>query len=273
MTGSVLSAAKRFRYTLAAGATAVVIGAGFTIAGVSQQSDAAERTSANVPLTTQAPIDLEGDSSGTAERDPVLAAQQEELQKLLSKASVAPPTSSSPSPSKTSSSPKPSRTTAAPAPKTESTKDEDGGSGEAASSSSSVLEQVLAHINAARSDAGLDPYTLDATLSEAAAIHNQLCIDNGTLNHQFGGEAPIGERFVGVQWSSAGENLGLASSGSSDADIVDAANGSTDSMLAEVAPDDGHKRNLLSKDFKRIGLSVVRDPDSKIMYMTQDFVG
>ncbi|MCY1142429.1 CAP domain-containing protein [Actinoplanes sp. Pm04-4] len=50
-----------------------------------------------------------------------------------------------------------------------------------------------------------------------------------------------------------------------------AANGLTDSMLAEVPPDDGHRKNLLNKDLKRIGLSVVRDSKG-VTWMVQDFV-
>jgi uncharacterized protein YkwD len=74
-----------------------------------------------------------------------------------------------------------------------------------------------------------------------------------------------------VRWSSAGENIGFGSSGSSDAQIIKAANGLTDSMLAEVPPNDGHRKNLLNKGFKRIGLSIVRDAKG-ITWMTQDFV-
>ena len=43
-------------------------------------------------------------------------------------------------------------------------------------------------------------------------------------------------------------------------------------MLAEVPPEDGHRKNLLSKSFKRIGLSVVRESGGKV-WLTQDFVG
>jgi uncharacterized protein YkwD len=94
------------------------------------------------------------------------------------------------------------------------------------------------------------------------------------LSHQCSGEGGIGDRFSaqGVSWRSAGENIGYGSSGSGDAAMIKAANGLTDGMLAEVAPNDGHKKNLLSTGFKKIGLSVVRDGNG-ITWMTQDFVG
>jgi uncharacterized protein YkwD len=141
------------------------------------------------------------------------------------------------------------------------------------STDDSVLGQVLAHINAARADAGLSALTLDDDLSKASAIHNQLMINGCGLEHQCSGESGIGDRFSaqGVKWTSAGENIGFGSSGGSDAEIIKAANGLTDSMLAEKPPNDGHRKNLLNTGFKRIGLSVVRDSKG-VTWMTQDFV-
>jgi uncharacterized protein YkwD len=93
------------------------------------------------------------------------------------------------------------------------------------------------------------------------------------LEHQCPGESGLGDRFTaqGVRWTSAGENIGFGSSGSRDAQIIEAANGLTDSMLAEKPPNDGHRKNLLNTGFKRIGLSIVRDAKG-ITWMTQDFV-
>jgi uncharacterized protein YkwD len=133
---------------------------------------------------------------------------------------------------------------------------------------------VLDHINAARADEGLAALSLDTSLSQAAALHNQRMIDGCGLSHQCSGEGGLGERFSaqGVRWSSAGENIGFGFADNSDAAIVKAANGLCDSMLAEVPPADGHRKNLLSKGFERIGLSVVRESGGKV-WLTQDFVG
>jgi uncharacterized protein YkwD len=133
---------------------------------------------------------------------------------------------------------------------------------------------VLAHINAARDKEGLPAYRLDSSLSKASALHNQLMINGCGLEHQCSGEGDIGKRFSAqnVDWSSAGENIGFGSANSGNSAIIRAADGLTDSMLAEVAPEDGHRKNLLSKSFTRIGLSVVRDGKG-IVWMTQDFVG
>ncbi|KUL40474.1 CAP domain-containing protein [Actinoplanes awajinensis] len=263
-----LSAAARFRYTLVAGTTAVVIGSGFTVAGLMQRSSAdPSPRSADVPFAAAA-ADPSTDAGLLTDEDAFPA-------------SAAPSASSSPTP-RASASKKPTatpavrKTTTAPATKktTKTATTAGGGGNTAPATADTILDLVLAHINAARVDEGLSELTLDTKLSKASAIHNQLMIDGCGLAHVCDGESDIGDRFSaqGVSWSSAGENIGYGSSGSSAADMVKAANGLTDSMLAEVPPNDGHRKNLLSKSFKKIGLSVVRD-DKGITWMTQDFVG
>jgi uncharacterized protein YkwD len=244
-----MSAAARFRYTMVAGATAVVIGSGFTVVGLNKHADAQAtvRTAATEPLAPP---------PSSASPDVVLSDASE---------------SPSPTPSATKPKPKPSptkkKTTAPSTPKPTKAKKTvpvtDG----------PVVDQVLDHINAARAAEGLGALTLDTQLSKASAKHNQLMIDGCGLSHQCSGEQGLGDRFTaqGVQWSSAGENIGFGSSGSSDAQIVKAANGLTDSMLAETPPNDGHRKNLLNKGFQRIGLSIVRDSKG-VTWMTQDFV-
>jgi len=259
-----ISAVRRFRYTLVAGATAVVIGVGFTVVGFQQRSaDSPSPASADGPLVVAQSPAYPADTGPDLLLDD--AARPESAVPSASVTSPAP--TSKPPASKATTKPtvKPTkRRTTAPTTKPAT----------APVTSGSILDQVLAHINAARADEDLAAYTLDASLSKASALHNQLMIDGCGLEHQCSGEAGIGVRFSaqGVRWSSAGENIGYASSGSGTAAIVDAANGMTDRMLAEVPPDDGHRLNLLSSDFKRIGLSVVRDGDG-IVWMTQDFVG
>jgi uncharacterized protein YkwD len=242
-----MSAAARLRYTLVAGVTAVVIGSGFTAVGLSRHAQAL----ATVPSAADEPL-VAASASEAPLDDPV---------PVLPEPST---TSASPSPTPkkkatTSRTPRPSRTASR--------------SNSAPKTGDNILDAVLEHINDARADEGLSALTLDSQLSKASALHNQLMINGCGLEHQCPGEKSIGPRFSaqGVQWSSAGENIGFGSSGSSDADIIRAANGLTDSMLAETPPNDGHRKNLLSKSFKRIGLSVVRDGKG-LTWMVQDFV-
>jgi uncharacterized protein YkwD len=250
-----MSAAARFRYTLVAGATAVVIGTAFTVIGLGRHADAQTA----VPRSADAP--LVADTASTSA--PLVLPEP-------SSASPSAPASRSASPSPTAS---PSKSRRTPRPVRTTTRPRTSRPATAAQSSGSVLDQVLAHINAARAQEGLGALTLDSQLSKASALHNQLMIDGCGLQHQCPGESGLGDRFSaqGVQWSSAGENIGFGSSGAGDDQIVKAANGLTDSMLAEVPPNDGHRKNLLNRGFKRIGLSVARDGKG-ITWMTQDFV-
>jgi uncharacterized protein YkwD len=247
--------AAHLRYTLVAGATAVVIGTGFTLVGLERHAQQAPSTrSAQAALTADAPEDY-----------PPPAVAESSSPSASATSSPSPSATATPSPRRTSRppvKPKPRRTTTAPprAPRAPTTGD-------------AVLDAVLDHINQARARAGLPAYTLSTSLSKASALHNQRMIDGCGLQHQCSGEGGIGDRFSaqGVQWTAAGENIGFGSSGSSQSAIISTANGLTDSMLAETPPNDGHRKNLLSSTFKRIGLSVVRDGNGRT-WMTQDFV-
>ncbi|MFF5294901.1 CAP domain-containing protein [Paractinoplanes globisporus] len=238
-----LPTAARLRYTLVAGATAVVIGTGFTVIGLSRHAEAEP--------TPAAAVASELPSEEATTPSPSIT--------------EAPTPSATPTPKKTTTSPKPRKTTTAPK-KTKTT-------APVPSTGDNVLDAVLQHINAARADEGLAALTLDTKLSKASALHTQLMINGCGLEHECPGEKGLGDRFSaqGVNWSSAGENIGFGSSGSSEAAIIRAANGLTDSMLAEKPPNDGHRKNLLNTGFKRIGLSIVRDSKG-ITWMTQDFV-
>jgi uncharacterized protein YkwD len=272
VTEPVSISARQFRYTLVAGATAVVIGVGFTVAGFQGQGDAASPVGASgdAPLVVAKPPAYAGAPGGDLLLDDAASTAPPEPP---SASPTTKPTTTRPAPPKTKpTTTKPATTrptTTKPTPTSEPSQPAD-----APATGGTILDQVLEHINAARTAAGLAPYALDGSLSKASALHNQLMIDGCGLSHQCAGEAGIGERFSaqGVQWRSAGENIGYASAGAGDADIARAANGLTDSMLAEVPPQDGHRKNLLSSGFKKIGLSVVRDGKG-IVWMTQDFVG
>lgn len=230
-------AARPFRYTVAAGSAAVALGAGFIVMGLGQQASADPRP-ADVPLA------------------------------VAESPSVAPSPSALPSSAAPKPSPSVTKTSATPKKKPVTTKVS------TQSKDEQIVAAVLAHINAARADEGLSTLKLDDDLSQASLLHNKLMINGCGLSHQCSGEGDIGKRFTaqGVKWSSAGENIGYGSSASSAAAMIKAANGLTDSMLAEKAPNDGHRKNLLSKDFSRIGLSIVRDSKG-LTWMTQDFVG
>lgn len=134
-------------------------------------------------------------------------------------------------------------------------------------------EQVLALINKARSAAGLPAYVLDSGLVASATAHNQTMAGGCGLSHQCPREAAIGDRenAAGVHWTAAGENIGEGGPvANSNAGIANMAVGLTQGMLNEQPPDDGHRQNILSSTFTRVGIAVFRDSAGTV-WLTQDF--
>ncbi len=169
------------------------------------------------------------------------------------------PASPAPSPAATSSPPRPPAPSPPAAPP-------GGASGSAAA-------QVLALINQARAQAGLPAYTITAGLDLSSAGHNQKMASGCGLSHQCPGEPSLGARetAAGVNWTSAGENIG---EGGPEPDTAAAmaqmAVNLTQDMLNEKPPDDGHRLNILSSAFHHVGITVGED-SSGTVWMTQDF--
>lgn len=145
----------------------------------------------------------------------------------------------------------------------------------ASSNSQTAAQQVLDVINQARAQNGLKPYTMSTDLINSASAHNTRMENGCGLSHQCSGEAALGDRetAAGVQWTSAGENIGEGGPVSdTQSSIASMAVGLTNSMLAEQPPNDGHRLNILSSSFTEVGIAVTRD-SSGTVWMTQDFAG
>jgi uncharacterized protein YkwD len=134
---------------------------------------------------------------------------------------------------------------------------------------------VLALINQARSAAGLPPLSVAAGLQVSAMAHDRRMAGGCGLTHQCPGELAIGAResAAGVAWAGAGENIGDGGPvPDSTAAMAQMAVALTQDMLDEQPPDDGHRLNILSATFTRIGIAVYRD-SSGTVWLTQDFSG
>ncbi|WP_370948770.1 sigma-70 family RNA polymerase sigma factor [Amycolatopsis sp. cg5] len=141
--------------------------------------------------------------------------------------------------------------------------------------SSAAADQVLALINETRADAGLPALRVDPALVTAAGKHNQEMAGGCGLSHQCPGEPGLGERetAAGAKWRTCGENVGTGGpvADSNDA-ITRMALGLTQSMIDEKPPNDGHRKNILSSSFTRIGIVVTRDARGSV-WLTHDFAG
>ena len=136
-----------------------------------------------------------------------------------------------------------------------------------------VVQQLLAQINQLRARNGLAALSLSAGLIASAHKHNLKMMGSCGMQHQCPGEASLGDRISaeGVHWTSCGENIGWAGPyPNTTAALIGAAESLAMSMYNEKPPNDGHRKNLLSSSFHRIGIDAVRDSSGKI-WLTQDF--
>lgn len=257
MTAVSTSTASRFPYLLVAGATAVVIGSGFTFAGLQNHAD--DRQASSAGLAPAPSADLDDDLLPSDEAEPSAPPATPPSSPPASKPAPKPKTVATPKTTKKTATTKPSRKAR---------------TVDVPPTGDAILDAVLAHINEARADEGRAALTLDTKLSQASERHNEAMLSNGCgLSHRCAGEADLGPRFnaQGVQFRTAGENIGFRSSGAAQSQIIEAANRITDSMLAERPPNDGHRVNLLNAGFTKIGLAVTRD--NGLVWFTQDFAG
>jgi uncharacterized protein YkwD len=132
---------------------------------------------------------------------------------------------------------------------------------------------VLAQINKVRAANGAKALTMNSQLVAAARQHNLVMAGGCGLSHQCAGEGNAGARISaqGLKWSAYAENIGYGSTtAATDAAHTATATRITQSMIDEVAPNDGHRRNILNPSLGQIGIDLYRDAKGTL-WMTQDF--
>lgn len=126
--------------------------------------------------------------------------------------------------------------------------------------SSQVQEEILLNLlNQERIAQGLSPLTLDAELSRIARIKSADMRDNHYFAHEsptYGHVSDMLKAF-GYSFSGAGENI--------------AHHATTEKAHAAFMSSDGHRRNILSSAWQKVGLGIVYDANGYV-YVTQIFV-
>lgn len=138
----------------------------------------------------------------------------------------------------------------------------------ASSVSEQLAHQLFALINRDRAAQGLFLYVLNSTLSAGARAHSVKMSSCG-LSHQCPGELGPCQRVTdeGISWTNCGENVGYTSPYPTAWGGVQRIE---QAMLAEQPPDDGHRLNLFSSSFHRIGVGVSIDARGYV-WITEDF--
>ncbi|HUY99328.1 MAG TPA: CvpA family protein [Thermomicrobiaceae bacterium] len=121
-------------------------------------------------------------------------------------------------------------------------------------------QEMLRLVNQERTSRGLAPLTMDPELQVLARAHSEEMFKLGYFSHTSPVSGTVLDRFkaAGTSFSAAGENLAYA----------------PDVTIAHrsLMQSPGHRENILSPDFTRIGIGVVAAPTGGKMF-TQDFSG
>jgi uncharacterized protein YkwD len=127
---------------------------------------------------------------------------------------------------------------------------------------------VLAELNSERAKHGLRALKMNSKLASAAHKHNLAMAKANTLSHQLKGEAALGSRVsaAGYRWSAVGENVAYNSRRTQDG-VLDL----QQEMYNEKPPNDGHRKNILSKTYVDVGIDVISDSVHGKVWLVTDF--
>ncbi len=123
----------------------------------------------------------------------------------------------------------------------------------------SSAKEMLASVNLERERAGFEDLVLDKKLSSVAEAHGKDMAQKGYLSHiNLAGKSPFDRmKEAGISFFFAGENLALAED--------------ADAAMKGLMESSGHKANILSGDYSKIGIAVIDcGADGKIF--VQEFI-
>ncbi|MBV8082657.1 MAG: CAP domain-containing protein [Candidatus Eremiobacteraeota bacterium] len=134
--------------------------------------------------------------------------------------------------------------------------------------------QLTDQINKDRAKYNLPPLTLDPIAQQAAQYQAENMLINDKMQHQdTSGRSPV-QRYndLGGKADYYGENVGFRSPGVVDPVLLwDVLAKLEAAMMAEVAPEDGHRRNILSSHYSAVGIGIAVGPNG--VFMAEDFAG
>lgn len=118
---------------------------------------------------------------------------------------------------------------------------------------------MLNLLNQERILQGLAPLTLDPALSQIARVKSKDMKTNRYFAHESPTYGRVSDmlRHFGYSFTSAGENI--------------AHHATTEKAHAAFMSSDGHRRNILSSAWQKVGIGIVYD-DNGYVYATQIFV-
>jgi uncharacterized protein YkwD len=132
-----------------------------------------------------------------------------------------------------------------------------------------LAERSLALTNEARADHGLDPLSLDPTLTEAARVHARDMLRNDYFSHVSPDGRDVVDRFTaagGSRWLAVAENIAACRQCASDPTVDDVERFHEGWMDSE-----GHRENILAPGYDRYGFAIAAANGRQ--YAVQTFAG
>jgi uncharacterized protein YkwD len=132
----------------------------------------------------------------------------------------------------------------------------------------SYAHKMLSILNRERAAHHLRPLHLNAKLVRSAHWHNLHMARANTLSHQLPHERSFDRRIsrTGYSWRMVAENIATTSRvswhGTSAMEYA---------MYREKAPNNGHRQNILNRQYRAVGVDVYYDAAHHRLWITQDF--
>ncbi|HFL2522813.1 TPA: CAP domain-containing protein [Clostridioides difficile] len=139
--------------------------------------------------------------------------------------------------------------------------DDNNNSGSTSESFSAYQKEVVDLVNIERAKAGLNPLTLDSSISNVATKKSQDMIDNNYFSHNsptYGSPFDMLKKF-GISYKTAGENIAMGQK-------------TPKEVVNSWMNSEGHRKNIMNPNFSKIGVGVAQKSGGSI-YWTQIFVG
>lgn len=120
--------------------------------------------------------------------------------------------------------------------------------------------QVLELVNAARAEEGLSPLVLDPAICVAASARSQELIETFSHTRPDGTDCFTVFAEFGISYMAAGENIAAGQK-------------TPEAVMTAWMNSPGHRKNILSSSFKKLGVGLVKTESGYKYYWTQLFTG
>ena len=129
-------------------------------------------------------------------------------------------------------------------------------------------QTVFRMINRERAAHHLAPLRWNDKLASVARAHDAAMAAHNMLTHQVPGEPPVGAAITaaGYRWLSIGENIAAGA----DMTLTGVLNMHR-FLYREAAPQDPHRRNVLNRAFRAVGIDVRMDGTHSKVWLTEIF--